>query len=96
MSNFNLSFDTENTGVISFTYNMEDKNSKFNMLNFNQKFTINNKSFILEKSTTTHFINKFEFSSDFNGIDYSSLKLRCYNSENDLTENTIILTLNLK
>lgn len=96
LSNFNLSFDTENTGVISFTYNMEDKNSKFNMLNFNQKFTINNKSFILEKSTTTHFINKFEFSSDFNGIDYSSLKLRCYNSENDLTENTIILTLNLK
>lgn len=96
LSNFNLSFDTENTGVISFTYNMEDKNSKLNMLNFNQKFTINNKSFILEKSTTAHFINKFEFSSDFNGIDYSTLKLRCYNNENDLTENTIILTLNLK
>lgn len=96
LSNFNLSFDTENTGVISFTYNMEDKNSKLNMLNFNQKFTINNKSFILEKSTTAHFINKFEFSNDYNGIDYSTLKLRCYNNENDLTENTIILTLNLK
>ena len=96
LSNFNLSFDTENTGVISFTYNMEDKNSKLNMLNFNQKFTINNKSFILEKSTTTHFINKFEFSNDYNGIDYSTLKLRCYNNENDSIENTIILTLNLK
>ena len=62
-----------------------------------KRFTvITNKEFVLDKSTTTHFINKIEFSNDFNGVDYSTLKIRCYNSENDTTENTIILSLNLK
>ena len=96
LSNFKLSFDTETTGTISFTYNMEDSSSHKNKLDFSQKFTITNKKFVLDKSTTTHFINKIEFSNDFNGVDYSTLKIRCYNSENDTTENTIILSLNLK
>ncbi len=97
LSNFNLTFDSENTGTISFTYNMEDKNSKFNMLNFNQKFTISNKTISLEPSSTTHYIDTFEFDTNLDGSkDYSTLKLKCYNSKINLTENTIVLTLNLK
>lgn len=97
LSNFNLTFDSENTGTISFTYNMEDKNSSRNNLNFNQKFTISNKTISLEPSSTTHYIDTFEFDTNLDGSkDYSTLKLKCYNSKIDLTENTIILTLNLK
>lgn len=76
---------------------MEDKNSSRNNLNFNQKFTISNKTISLEPSSTTHYIDTFEFDTNLDGSkDYSTLKLKCYNSKIDLTENTIILTLNLK
>lgn len=97
LSNFNLTFDSENTGTISFTYNMEDKNSSRNNLDFNQKFTISNKKIILEPSSTTHYIDTFEFDTNLDGSkDYSTLKLKCCNSKTDLTENSIILSLNLK
>lgn len=97
LSNFNLTFDSENTGTISFTYNMEDKNSSRNNLDFNQKFTINNKTITLEPSSTTHYIDTFEFDTNLDGSkDYSTLKLKCCNSKTDLTENSIILSLNLK
>ena len=97
LSNFNLTFDSENTGTISFTYNMEDKNSSRNNLNFNQKFTISNKTISLEPSSTTHYIDTFEFDTNLDGSkDYSTLKLKCHNSKTDLTENSIILSLNLK
>lgn len=97
LSNFNLTFDSENTGTISFTYNMEDKNSSRNNLDFNQKFTISNKTITLEPSSTTHYIDTFEFDTNLDGSkDYSTLKLKCHNSKTDLTENSIILSLNLK
>lgn len=97
LSNFNLTFDSENTGTISFTYNMEDKNSSRNNLDFNQKFTISNKTISLEPSSTTHYIDTFEFDTNLDGSkDYSTLKLKCHNSKTDLTENSIILSLNLK
>ena len=97
LSNFNLTFDSENTGTISFTYNMEDKNSSRNNLDFSQKFTISNKTISLEPSSTTHYIDTFEFDTNLDGSkDYSTLKLKCYNSKTDLTENSIILSLNLK
>lgn len=97
LSNFNLTFDSENTGTISFAYNMEDKNSSRNNLDFNQKFTISNKKIILEPSSTTHYIDTFEFDTNLDGSkDYSTLKLKCCNSKTDLTENSIILSLNLK
>ena len=97
LSNFNLTFDSENTGTISFTYNMEDKNSSRNNLDFNQKFTISNKTISLEPSSTTHYIDTFEFDTNLDGSkDYSTLKLKCCNSKTDLTENSIILSLNLK
>lgn len=97
LSNFNLTFDSENTGTISFTYNMEDKNSSRNNLDFNQKFTISNKTITLEPSSTTHYIDTFEFDTNLDGSkDYSTLKLKCCNSKTDLTENSIILSLNLK
>ena len=97
LSNFNLTFDSENTGTISFTYNMEDKNSSRNNLDFNQKFTISNKTISLDPSSTTHYIDTFEFDTNLDGSkDYSTLKLKCHNSKTDLTENSIILSLNLK
>lgn len=97
LSNFNLTFDSENTGTISFTYNMEDKNSSRNNLDFNQKFTISNKTISLEPSSTTHYIDTFEFDTNLDeSKDYSTLKLKCCNSKTDLTENSIILSLNLK
>lgn len=97
LSNFNLTFDSENTGTISFTYNIEDKNSSRNNLDFNQKFTISNKTITLEPSSTTHYIDTFEFDTNLDGSkDYSTLKLKCCNSKTDLTENSIILSLNLK
>lgn len=97
LSNFNLTFDSENTGTISFTYNMEDKNSSRNNLDFNQKFTISNKTITLDPSSTTHYIDTFEFDTNLDGSkDYSTLKLKCHNSKTDLTENSIILSLNLK
>lgn len=97
LSNFNLTFDSENTCTISFTYNMEDKNSSRNNLDFNQKFTISNKTITLEPSSTTHYIDTFEFDTNLDGSkDYSTLKLKCHNSKTDLTENSIILSLNLK
>lgn len=97
LSNFNLTFDSENTGTISFTYNMEDKNSSRNNLDFNQKFTISNKTISLDSSSTTHYIDTFEFDTNLDGSkDYSTLKLKCHNSKTDLTENSIILSLNLK
>ncbi len=97
LTNFSLTFDSETSGNISFTYNMEDKNSHYNKLNFNQKFSIKNKTIVLEKSSTTHFIDKVEFATNLDGsVDYSSLKIRCFNSEDDTTENTITLTLSIK
>ena len=97
LSNFNLTFDSENIGTISFTYNMEDKNSSRNNLDFNQKFTISNKTISLDPSSTTHYIDTFEFDTNLDGSkDYSTLKLKCHNSKTDLTENSIILSLNLK
>ncbi len=97
LSNFNLTFDSENTGTISFTYNMEDKNSSRNNLDFNQKFTISNKTISLDPSSTTHYIDTFEFDTNLDGSkDYSTLKLKCHNSKTDLTENSITLSLNLK
>ncbi len=97
LSNFNLTFDSENTGTISFTYNMEDKNSSRTNLDFNQKFTISNKTISLDPSSTTHYIDTFEFDTNLDGSkDYSTLKLKCHNSKTDLTENSIILSLNLK
>lgn len=97
LSNFNLTFDSENTGTISFTYNMEDENSSRNNLDFNQKFTISNKTISLDPSSTTHYIDTFEFDTNLDGSkDYSTLKLKCHNSKTDLTENSIILSLNLK
>ena len=76
---------------------MEDKNSHYNKLSFNQKFSIKNKTIALEKSSTTHFINEVEFATNLDGsVDYSSLKIRCFNSEEDTTENTITLTLSIK
>lgn len=97
LSNFNLTFDSENIGTISFTYNMEDKNSSRNNLDFNQKFTISNKTISLDPSSTTHYIDTFEFDTNLDGSkDYSTLKLKCHNSKTDLTENSITLSLNLK
>lgn len=97
LTNFNLTFDSETSGNISFTYNMEDKNSHYNKLNFNQKFSIKNKTIVLEKSSTTHFINKVEFATNLDGsVDYSLLKISCFNSEEDTTENTITLNLSVK
>lgn len=97
LTNFSLTFDSETSGNISFTYNMEDKNSHYNKLSFNQKFSIKNKTIALEKSSTTHFINEVEFATNLDGsVDYSSLKIRCFNSEEDTTENTITLTLSIK
>ena len=97
LTNFSLIFNGETSGNISFTYDMEDKNSHYNKLNFNQKFSIKNKTIVLEKSSTTHFINKVEFATNLDGsVDYSSLKIRCFNSEEDTTENTITLTLSVK
>lgn len=97
LTNFSLTFDSETSGNINFTYDMEDKNSHYNKLNFNQKFSIKNKTIVLEKSSTTHFINKVEFATNLDGsVDYSSLKIRCFNSEEDTTENTITLTLSVK
>ena len=97
LSNFNLTFDSENIGTISFTYNMEDKNSSRNNLDFNQKFTISNKTISLDPSSTTHYIDTFEFDTNLYGSkDYSTLKLKCHNSKTDLTENSITLSLNLK
>ena len=97
LSNFNLTFDNKNTGTISFTYNMEDKNSSRNNLDFNQKFTISNKTITLEPSSTTHYIDAFEFDTNLDGSkDYSTLKLKCCNSKTDSTENSIKLSLNLK
>lgn len=97
LTNFSLTFDSETSGSISFTYNMEDKNSHYNKLSFNQKFSIKNKTIALEKSSTTHFINEVEFATNLDGsVDYSSLKIRCFNSEEDTTENTITLTLSIK
>lgn len=97
LTNFSLTFDSETSGNISFTYNMEDKNSHFNKLSFNQKFSIKNKTIVLEKSSTTHFIDKVEFAKNLDGsVDYSSLKIRCLNSEEDTTENTITLALSVK
>ncbi len=97
LTNFNLTFDSETSGNISFTYNMKDKNSHYNKLNFNQKFSIKNKTIVLEKSSTTHFINKVEFATNLDGsVDYSLLKISCFNSEEDTTENTITLNLSVK